>query len=123
MLNRITTAGLVGRPSIIVPFSGLKLKVANLLSREGYVGAVAKKARKGLPVIEIVIAYADKKKPRVSGALRISKPSRRIYSPSEKLGVYHRNLGVLLLSTPKGLLTHTEARKEHVGGEVMLRVW
>jgi small subunit ribosomal protein S8 len=122
MLNRIKNAGLVGRSSIIVSFSDVKMRIGNILVREGYVGAVAKKTRKGLPVLEITLAYAGKT-PKVQETLRISKPSRRIYSPHDKLGVHHRNLGVLLLSTPKGILTHVEARKEHVGGEVLLRVW
>jgi small subunit ribosomal protein S8 len=122
MLNRIKNAGLVGRSSIIVSFSDVKMRIGNILAREGYVASVAKKTRKGLPVLEITLAY-EGKTPKVQDTLRISKPSRRIYSPHDKLGAHHRNLGVLLLSTPKGILTHVEARKEHVGGEVLLRVW
>jgi small subunit ribosomal protein S8 len=122
MLNRIKNAGLSQRPSIIVSFSDVKMRIGNILAREGYVASVAKKTRKGLPVLEVTLAYAGKE-PKVKDSLRISKPSRRIYSSHDKLGTYHRNLGVLLLSTPKGIMTHVEARKEHVGGEVLLRVW
>ena len=122
MLNRIKTAGLSQRSTVIVNYSGVKMAIANILAREGYIASAAKKVRKGLPVLEITLAYAGKE-PKVKDALRISKPSRRIYSSHDKLGVYHRNLGVLLLSTPKGIMTQTEARKEHAGGEVLLRVW
>jgi small subunit ribosomal protein S8 len=123
MLNRVKTAGHTQRPTVTLPYSGIKLKIANILSREGFVGAVAKKTRKGLPTIEINLLYTDKKVAKVKGVTRISKPSRRIYSGHDKLGFYHRNLGLLLLSTPKGLLTQTEARKENIGGEVLFRIW
>ena len=122
MLNRIKTAGLSQRSSIIVSFSDVKMRIGNILAREGYVAGVAKKTRKGLPVLEVTLAYVGKE-PKVKDSLRISKPSRRIYSSHDKLGAYHRNLGILLLSTPKGIMTHVEARKEHVGGEILLRVW
>lgn len=122
MLNRIKNAGLSQRASVVVSFSDMKMRVANILAREGYVASAAKKVRKGLPVLEVTLAYVGKE-PKVKDTLRISKPSRRIYSSHDKLGAYHRNLGLLLISTPKGILTHTEARKEHAGGEVLLRVW
>jgi small subunit ribosomal protein S8 len=122
MLVRIKNAGLSQRPSVVVTFSDLKMRIANILAREGYLTSAAKKTRKGLPVLELTLAYTGND-PKVKGTLRISKPSRRIYSPHDKLGFHHRNLGVLLLSTPKGILTQAEARKEHVGGEVLCRVW
>ena len=122
MLNSIKNAGAVKLPSVTVPHANLSFAVAELLSREGYVGSVTKKGKKTRKFIEIGILH-DGTRPRVTSVKRISKPSKRVYMGVGDVRPVRQGHGLLVLSTPKGLMTGSEARKEHVGGEAMFIVW
>jgi small subunit ribosomal protein S8 len=133
MLVRLKNAGNAGVASVEVPFSALKLAIANVLLKEGYVSTVVKKIKKAKTtekVIEIGVAYESDgsgatlvRRPRISGLVRVSKPSRRVYSGANELKPINQGHGIAILSTPKGVLSNTEARKEHVGGEVLCKAW
>lgn len=122
MLNGIKTANHALRDSVIVPQSKLSLAIAEKLSREGYVGAVAKKTRLGRPVLEISLIAPDRT-PKISEIVLISKPSRRMYAGVHDIKTIKNGLGMMILSTPKGILSDKEARKEHVGGEILFNIW
>jgi len=122
MLNGIKTANRALRETVIVPHSKLSLAIAEKLSKEGYVGAVEKKTRLGRPVLEIVLISQDSM-PKISEVVRVSKPSRRMYAGVNDIKTIKNGLGLMILSTPKGILTDKEARKEHVGGEVLFNIW
>ncbi len=122
MLNGIKNANRALRDSVIVPESKLTLAIAQKLSKEGYVGAVSKKVVKGRPFIEVALISADRT-PKINDVTRISKPSRRMYMNVHDIKPFKNGFGLTILSTPKGLLTDKEARKEHVGGEIMFRIW
>lgn len=132
MLMRLKNAGAAGKPVVRVPYSALKLSIANVLLKEGYVASVTKKAKKGKAAerwIEIGVAYdktgdgaAEVVTPRIRGAERVSKPSRRIYVGVTGIKPVKEG-GIMVLSTPKGVMTAEEAKKEHVGGEVLCRAW
>lgn len=126
ILVRIKNGGHAGKTVIYVPFSSMKLRISNVLLKEGYVSSVAKKLKKGKRderLIEIGIAYDAPRVPRVRGMERVSRPSRRVYLASKEIRPVLQGHGLMILSTPKGLLTDTEARKEHVGGEVICKIW
>lgn len=132
MLIRLKNAGVAGKSIVSVPYSTLKLHIANVLLRRGYVASVTKMVKKGRPTerwIEIGVAY-DKTgegasmvvRPRIRGAERVSKPSRRVYVGVQGIKPVKEG-GIMVLSTPKGVMTAEEAKKEHVGGEILCRAW
>lgn len=127
LLMRIRNAGTAGKALVYIPHSDLKLRIANVLMKEGYVSSVIKKTRKNSKgserVIEIGIIYDAPRVPRVHGMERVSRPSRRLYAGARELKPVHQGHGILLVSTPKGVMTGEEARKEHVGGEILCKVW
>ncbi|MFC1720657.1 30S ribosomal protein S8 [Patescibacteria group bacterium] len=122
MLIQIKNAGMAGLQSVLVPHSNLKFEIANLLQKEGYVGSVEKKGKKVKKHIEIVISYKDKA-PRINDLKRLSKPSRRIYVGVKDIKPVRNGYGISVLSTPKGIMTDKAARKEHVGGELLFKIW
>lgn len=122
LITQIKNAGAVGKASITVPFSALKSSVAQVLEKEGYVGSVTTRGRKVKKSLEIGIKYHEGK-PRVTGAERISKPSRRVYVGAEDIKPVRQGHGRLILSTPQGIVTGMEAQKAHSGGEVLFKIW
>ena len=114
---------LVSKEAVVVPFSKLKYAVAQCLKDAGYVTSVSKKTeKKNIPVLEIALAY-DGASPRIHDVLRMSKPSRRTYMGVHDLRPVKNGHGVVVLSTPKGILTDKQARKEMVGGEALFMIW
>ncbi len=122
MLNGIKTANHALRESVIVPHSNLCYAIAEKLSSAGYVGSIAKKSRKGRPVIEIAL-LSNGREAKINEVTRISKPSRRLYASVHEIKSFKNGRGAFVYSTPKGILTDKEARKEHVGGEVLFSIW
>lgn len=98
----------------------MKLAIAEILAREGYV-AMVEKPKKGGP-LSIALAYKDGKSV-IQGVKRISKPSRRMYMGVRDVRPVKRGHGLLLLSTPAGVMTGKEAQIKHVGGEVLFEIW
>ncbi len=122
MLIQIKNGGAVGKESVCVPFSKFKHEVAKLLANKGYVKATSIKGKAPKRVLEIELAYNGRKH-RISGVARVSKPSRRVYQSSRKLYPIRNGYGILVLSTPKGVLAADDARKAHVGGEALFTIW
>jgi small subunit ribosomal protein S8 len=133
MLMRIRNAGSAGKKTTLIPFSDMKFRIANVLQKEGYIEFVAKKTLKGtknsMRVLEVGIVYDAPAHagavlvPRVRGMERISRPSRRMYVGAKEIRSVNQGHGMTILSTPKGLMTDVDARKEHVGGELICKVW
>lgn len=121
-INRIKTAQMAGLPSLSVPFSKLKYEIAELLAREGYVEAASKRGKKVKKYIDVSLKY-NNGKPEVRGVARLSKPSKRVYIKSTEIKPVKFGHGLMVLSTPKGLLTGNDARKEKVGGEALFSIW
>lgn len=122
MLIMIKNAGNASRDAILVPYSNIKQSIANCLLKEGYVKSVAKKSKSGFPTIEITLLYAGKV-PRVNDVKRVSKPSRRMYMGVKDIRAYKSGHGMTVLSTPKGIMSDKDAKKEQVGGEVLFTIW
>jgi small subunit ribosomal protein S8 len=119
---RLTNAGAVGKPVVAIPFSNLKFSIAEKLKDSGYIGHVEKKGKKVKKVIEVGLKF-NNGTPVIRGVKRISKPGRRLYVGAADIVPVQQGKGSLILSTPKGILTDKEARKENVGGEMLFEIW
>jgi small subunit ribosomal protein S8 len=121
MLVSIKNAGLVRKASVTIPHSKMKESVLELLKKEGYIKTYHVTA--GVkPTVEIVIEYKGKL-PRISGVTRVSKNSKRVYKGVKDITPVKYGHGLAVFSTPKGIMTDKEARKEMVGGEVLFTIW
>ncbi len=122
MLIRIKNATASKKDSVAFPLSKKTLAVAQALERAGYLEVVPKKGKKVSKSIEAKLIYIGSQ-PRFKGARRISNISKRIYQKIKNVTPVKSGFGNLLLSTPKGILTDKEARKENVGGEALFQIW
>jgi small subunit ribosomal protein S8 len=122
MITMIKNASLANKTEVSFPYSKIKLAISECLKREGFIADCAKKVKKGKPVIEVSLVYVNKK-PKIQEAIRISKQSKRVYFGMKDLFPVRNGTGVLVLSTPKGILSGKEAKKEQVGGEALFKMW
>ena len=122
-INRLKNAQAVGHARVQVPYSKLKEAVAQKLVACGFLKEVRKKQRKKFPVLEVTLAYLPDGSPKITDAVRVSKPGRRLYAPAAEMPRVRQGKGVLVVSTSKGILSDTEARKENVGGELLFKIW
>lgn len=123
LINQLKNAGSVKREVVSVPYSKFKFAVAHKLKEAGYIKEVAKRGKKTRKCVEVELAYNTDGTPKIAGVERVSKPSRRIYQRVDKIMSVKYGAGLLILSTPKGVLTDKEARKENVGGEALFKIW
>lgn len=120
---RLTNAGAVKHVSVSLPHSKMKMAVAEVLKTAGYVKNVEKQGKKVRKTLTVELAYKEDGTPRIDTVKRISKPSRRIYKGAGEIFPVRYGKGMLILSTPKGILTDAQARKERVGGEALFEIW
>src|SRR3989344_2099356 len=123
LIINIKNAGNAGKEHASVPFSNFKMEVAEVLKREGYLKDVSKKGKKPKFSIEMELAYNPDGTPRVNDVKRVSKPSKRVYFGISDIRPVKGGYGILVISTPKGILTDKQARKEKVGGEALFKIW
>lgn len=123
LINRLKNAGAIKRESVSVPFSNLKLAIAEKLKDAGYVKAIDRKGKKVKKTLELALMYDAQGACKIKGVKRISKPGRRLYKSVHEIMPVRYGYGALILSTPKGVLTDKEARKQKVGGEAMFEIW
>ncbi len=127
MLINIKNAGLVKRDHILVPFSKIKENILSVLKREGFIKTyevidLGNNKRQ----LKIVLEYLGKHpnvSPRVNDVKRISKLSKRVYLGYRDIHRYKNGRGLVVISTPKGILTDKEVRNELCGGEVLFNIW
>ena len=122
MLTRIRNANNAKHETVDVPASKLKLAIAKILMEEGYIKSYQFIENGNQGVIKITLKYLGKEKV-ITGLRRVSKPGLRVYVSAEELPKVLRGLGIAIISTSKGVMTDKNARKEHVGGEVLAFVW
>jgi small subunit ribosomal protein S8 len=126
LLTRIRNAIAVKHASVAVPHSNIKLAVAQILKDEGYVEDVTVTDEKPVQMIVITLKYWGKRReqrPVISNLQRISKPGRRVYVGKDEIPWVLSGMGISILTTPKGVMTGQQARREGVGGEVLCYVW
>ena len=123
MLTRIRNGQQARKTSVVSPASKLRGSVLDVLKREGFIrGYAAAESDTGKPAFSIELKYHEGR-PVIAELRRISKPGRRVYSGIKGLPRYYGGLGISILSTPRGVLSDNEARKQNVGGEVLCRVF
>src|SRR5262245_49641532 len=122
MLTRIRNGQRARRQTIEVPASKMKLKIAEILQREGYVSSATLVPEKPFGKIRIGIKYLSSKQPLISEIKRVSKPGRRIFASVNELNEKKDAISTKIISTSRGIMTDREAVEAKVGGEVILRV-
>ena len=124
MLTRIRNANTAKHDTVDVPCSKMKVSIAEILLKEGYIKKFDMIDVDGISMIHITLKYgADKNEKIITGLKRISKPGLRVYASKEELPRVLGGLGIAIVSTNKGVTTDKEARKENVSGEVLAFVW
>jgi small subunit ribosomal protein S8 len=125
MLTRLRNASLQRHTTVTMPKSKLKLAIAELLQQEGYVRDFSVQPADGKPFENIVITlkYTADRQPVITGLKRVSRPGLRIYSKQADIPRIRGGLGLTILSTPRGVMSGHEARRQNVGGEVLAYVW
>jgi small subunit ribosomal protein S8 len=123
MLTRIRNASKAKHEKVDIPSSKLKIEIAKILKDEGFVKNVklVKDRRQGL--IRVYLKYTDAELPAIQGMKRVSKPGCRVYTGNDAIPKVLAGLGTAILSTPKGIQTGRQAKKDNVGGEVLCHVW
>ena len=122
MLARIKNSQLRNHKKVELPSSNFKIKIAEVLKNEGYINnyQVSPEENKFKLVIELKYNYGS---PVISTIQRVSKPGRRVFSSAESLPKINNGLGIAIVSTPKGVMTDIDARKQKIGGEIICKVF
>ncbi len=124
MLTRIRNAVRARHSQVDIPHSRVKEGLAEILRREGFVGAVAViRPKVGFPLVRIALRYGPDGKPILEGLERVSRPGRRVYCSKDEIPQVLGGLGVSVVSTSRGLMSGEACRKVGVGGEILFNVW
>ena len=123
MLTRIRNANNAKHATVDVPASNLKKSIAQILLDEGYIKSFTVEDDGTQGVIHITLKYLGNKEKVITGLRRVSKPGLRVYAGADELPRVLRGLGIAIVSTSRGVMTDKEARKLHIGGEVLAFVW
>ena len=123
LLTRIRNAVMVSKSNIEIPHSKFKFQLTSLFKDEGYVSDVKITGEGTKKIINIELKYSEDGASVISGMNRLSKPGNRVYSSFDKLPRNNGGLGTVVVSTSRGLLSDSEARKRKLGGELICEVW
>ena len=124
MLARIKNAYTTNMDTVLIPFSKFKADIANILDEEGYIRSHEIRKDEGIQgVIKVHLKYNKNGNCAISGLKRISKPGLRVYAEKDKIPKVMGGLGVVMISTSKGVLKGSKAKESGIGGEVICSVW
>ena len=122
LITRIRNAAMVGKTEILVPTSRLKAAVVEILVKNGYLAGF--EIEEGTPRGTLHVKIANPGEVfKINEITKVSKPGRRVYSSADELPVVKSGRGMIIVSTSKGLMTGREAKKNRLGGEVLVKVW
>ena len=122
MIARIKNSQLRNHKKVELPSSKFKIKIADVLKNEGYIIDYKTSNDEKKPTLEIILKYSYGS-PVISSIQRVSKPGRRIFSSAESLPKINNGLGIAIVSTPKGVMSDIDARKQKIGGEIICKVF
>ncbi|QNE31497.1 30S ribosomal protein S8 [Sphingomonas sp. NBWT7] len=122
LLTRIRNGQRAKKDSVLSPASKLRVRVLDVLQREGYIRGYSEEEMGPVKGVRIELKYFEGQ-PAIKHVARVSKPGRRIYSGSNDLPRIMNGLGITIVSTPRGVLSDAEAREQNVGGEVLAEVF
>ena len=123
MLTRIRNAQMARHPKVDVPASKLKMEIARILKEEGFITNFKLAEDGAKKSIRIYLKYTSGNVPLISRIERVSRPGCRVYVASREVPKVLGGLGINILTTPRGVMTGSAARKEHLGGEVLCQLW
>lgn len=126
MLTRVRNALMAGKTTVDIPSSKIKVEIARILKEEGYIEAFEVVEQKPYPILQITLKYHGarrERRPVITNITRISKPGRRVYRGRLDLPRVMSGIGIAIVTTPKGVVTAAQARRERVGGEILCYVW
>lgn len=123
MLTRIRNANMVKHQKVDIPSSTLKVNIATVLKQEGFIKNYKVISDNLQGVLRVYLKYIDEKDAVINEIRRVSKPGGRVYVNSEEIPSVKSGLGIAILSTSKGIITDSAARKAGVGGEILCTVW
>ena len=123
MLTRIRNALQQKHETVSMPVSKEKKAIAEILKEEGYITDYKVEGEAPKKILTITLKYTEDKKGIITGLRRISKPGLRVYAKVDKLPRVLNGLGIAIISTSNGLMTDKNAKKNHLGGEVVAYVW
>lgn len=123
MLTRIRNANMVKQQKVDIPSSNLKVNIATVLKQEGFIKNYKVISDNLQGVLRVYLKYIDEKDSVINEIKRVSKPGGRVYKKAEDIPVVKNGVGVAILSTSKGIITDSAARKAGIGGEIICTVW
>jgi small subunit ribosomal protein S8 len=123
MLTRIRNAAHAGHAGTQCSASKLKLAVASVLKEEGFIGDVSTEEGASHATMRVTLRYADDGRHMIDGLRRVSTPGRRVYVSADEVPKVRNGLGMMVLSTSRGVMCDRDARAAHVGGELICEVW
>jgi small subunit ribosomal protein S8 len=126
MLTRIRNGLMAGMNTVQIPSSKIKVEIARILKEEGYIEDYSIGTDQAFPYITVKLKYYGtrrNRRPVITHIQRVSKPGRRVYRGRDDLPRVMSGIGIAIVTTPKGVMTAQQARREHVGGEVLCYVW
>lgn len=125
MLTRIRNAVSARHDTVNIPSSNMKVAIARVLKDEGFIRgySVVSEDGKPQPSLRVELGYGGRKQPVLTGLQRVSKPGLRVYVQRSEIPRVYGGLGIAILSTPRGIMTGQEARRQSVGGELLCYVW
>ncbi len=123
MLTRLKNAAVVHNFQVVMPASKMRVAIARILKDEGYLERIEVTRERPQPALKVWLKYDEQKRPVLNGVRRVSKPGRRIYAGTRDIPWVQHGLGVAIVSTTKGVMTGSRAKRERLGGEVLCEVW
>lgn len=125
MLTRLRNAVSSRHEAVSMPASKMKVAIAGVLKQEGFIRdfAVVDEPGRTQPNLKVELSYAGRRQPVLNGLQRVSKPGLRVYVQQREIPRVYGGLGIAILSTPRGIMTGQEARRQQLGGEVLCYVW
>jgi small subunit ribosomal protein S8 len=123
MLTRLRNASLARHSEVVLPASKSKREIARILVEEGFVADVREDQQESRAVLRITLKYVDGKAPVLTGLKRISKPGLRVYAGKTEIPRVLGGLGLVIVSTSRGIMSGQQARKAQLGGEILAYVW
>jgi small subunit ribosomal protein S8 len=123
MLTRIRNASMVQHKQVVIPTSKIKVAIARILKDEGFIDSYIVTDEKPQGNLVVRLKYTGRGKPVITGLDRVSRPGKRVYTGHQTIPWVRAGLGISILSTPMGLMTGRQARRNKVGGELLCRVW
>lgn len=123
MLTRVRNAVITKTEKVDIPASKMKVEIAKILKEEGFIKSykIVKDKKQG--ILRVTLKYTADNEPIITGLKRISKPGRRVYVGKGEIPKVMGGVGIAVITTPKGILSDKECRREGVGGEVLGYIW